>query len=127
MNHINALTQQIIGAAIEVHRELGPGLLEHSYQAALKYELISRGLKVETEVEIPLIYKGVCLDVAFRADMIVEDEIIVELKATEKDNPLFGKQLFTYLRITNKRIGLLINFNRQKIIDGLQRIINSAQ
>ena len=124
-NQINALSQEIIGAALEVHRNLGPGLLEHTYQAALICELKLRGIKAESEVEVPFVYKGIKLDTAYRADIIVEDEIILELKSTENDNPLFGKQLLTYLRIYNKRLGLLINFNRERLIDGLKRVVNN--
>ena len=123
-NQINALSQEIIGAAIEVHRNLGPGLLEQTYQAALMYELMLRGIKARSEVEIPCVYKGIKIDTAYRADIIVEDEIILELKSTENDNPLFCKQLLTYLRISGKRVGLLINFNRDRLIDGLTRLVN---
>ena len=124
-NQINALSQEIIGAAIEVHRNLGPGLLEHTYQAALMCELKMRGINAESEVEIPFVYKGVKLETAYRADIIVENEIILELKSTENDNPLHGKQLLTYLRIYDKRLGLLINFNRERLIDGLKRVVNN--
>lgn len=127
MNHkdLNELGSEIIGAAIEVHKILGPGLLEHSYQAALSRELIIRGLDAKTEVEIPFIYKGIKLDTAYRADIIVENEIIIELKATETDNPVFYKQLLTYLRIADKKLGFVINFNRQTIKEGLKRIVNN--
>lgn len=124
-SEINLLSQEIIGAAIEVHRNLGPGLLEHTYQAALMCELKLRGLNAEAEVEIPFIYKGVILNTAYRADIIVENEIILELKATENENPLFAKQLNTYLRIYNKKLGILINFNRIRLIDGIKRVVNN--
>ena len=88
-------------------------------------ELKLRGIKAESEVEVPFVYKGIKLDTAYRADIIVEDELILELKSTENDNPLFGKQLLTYLRIYNKRLGLLINFNRERLIDGLKRVVNN--
>lgn len=122
---INELTQQIIGAAIEVHKLLGPGLLEHTYQAALACELRMAGHEVATEVAIPFIYKGIRLDTAYRADLIVDNEVILELKATENDNLLFGKQPFTYLKLADKRVGLVINFNRIKLIEGVQRVVNS--
>ena len=124
-NQINALSKEIIGAAIEVHRCLGPGLLEHSYSTALMCELKLRGIKAKSEVEIPFAYKGILLNTAYRADIIVEDEIILELKSTENDSPLYGKQLFTYLRISNKRLGLLINFNRERLTDGIKRVVNN--
>lgn len=121
---INALSKIIIGAAIEVHRVLGPGLLEHTYQAAMMEELKLRGLKVRKEVEIPCMYKGIRLDTAYRADLIVEDEIILELKATDNDSNLFSKQLLTYLHFADKRLGLLINFNRERLAEGLKRVVN---
>ncbi len=122
---LNQLSREIIGAAIEVHRLLGPGLLEHTYQAALACELRLRGMHAETEVEIPVVYKGHRLDLAYRADIIVENEIILELKATENDSPLFAKQLNTYLRVCNKRLGILLNFNRVRLIDGITRVVNN--
>lgn len=122
--NINELSNRIVGAAIEVHNNLGPGLLEHTYQVALAHELASLGFRVKREVEVPFIYKGIKLDTVYRADIIVEDEIILELKATENDNPLYYKQLLTYLRIYNKRLGLLINFNRDRLTDGLRRVVN---
>ena len=124
-SQLNELSKKIIGAAIEVHRCLGPGLLEHTYQAALLCELKLIGLRAVGEVEIPFIYKGIRLETAYRADIIVEDEIILELKSTENDNPLFAKQLNTYLRLYNKRLGLLINFNRERLVDGLKRVVNN--
>lgn len=120
---INKLTEKIIGAAIEVHRNLGPGLLEHTYHSALMHELKLCGLKAESEVIIPFVYKGIKMDTAYRADIIVENEIIIELKSTEQDNPLYQKQLYTYLKICHKRLGLLINFNRARLIDGLDRVV----
>lgn len=122
---INALSKLIIGAAIEVHRILGPGLLEHTYQKAMMCELKLRGLNAESEVNIPCIYKGIELDTAYRADIIVENEIIIELKSVENENPLYAKQLYTYLRIYDKKLGLLINFNRERLIDGLKRVVNN--
>lgn len=122
---INELTHRIIGAAIEVHKTLGPGLLEKAYQKALSFELRLRGLKVDEEVNIPVKYKGIDVDDAFRADIIVEDRIIVELKATEKDNPLYSKQLLTYMRFADKELGLLINFNKARLLDGVERVINT--
>lgn len=124
-NELNELSHRVIGAAIEVHRVLGPGLLEHTYQLALLLELRLRGMSVQHEVEIPLLYKGIRIDAAYWADIIVENEIVIELKATENDNPLYPKQLLTYLRLAGKRLGLLINFNRELLSSGISRVVNS--
>lgn len=126
MNNVqlNRLSEEIIGAAIEVHNYLGPGLLEKTYQEALMAELKLRDIRCEKEVKIPIIYKGETLDSDYRADIIVDDKIILELKATEQDNPLFYKQLYTYLKLSNIRLGLLINFNRERLVKGLKRVVN---
>ena len=124
-HQINDLSKKIIGAAIEVHRNLGPGLLENTYQVALLHELKLNGINALMEVEVPFIYKGMKLPTAYRADIIAEDEIILELKATETDNPIYAKQLYTYLRLYNKRLGLIINFNRERLVDGLKRVVNN--
>lgn len=124
-HQINDLSKKIIGAAIEVHRNLGPGLLENTYQVALLHELKLNGINALMEVGVPFIYKGMKLPTAYRADIIVEDEIILELKATETDNPIYAKQLYTYLRLYNKRLGLIINFNRERLVDGLKRVVNN--
>lgn len=118
------LSHKIIGCAMEVHKTLGPGLLESAYNRALMCELSLQGLNAVSEFEIPIYYKGNKLNTTYRADIIVEDEIIVELKATEQDNPLYARQLLTYLRITNKKIGLLINFNKHRLIEGVERVAN---
>lgn len=124
IEELNQMSEKIIKAAILVHKNLGPGLLEQVYKVALIYELKEAGFNVESEVPIPCVYKGVRVDLAYRADIIVENQIILELKSTEKNNPVFYKQLNTYLRLTNKRLGLLINFNNSRLIDGLKRIVN---
>ena len=121
---LNKLSREIIGAAIEVHRHFGPGLLESTYKEALAIELKLSNKDVKKEVVIPCFYKGIKLDMGFRADLIVEDSIIVELKATENDHPVYKKQLFTYLKLTDKRLGLLINFNKDTLIEGVSRIVN---
>ena len=118
------LSKKIIGAAIEVHRHLGPGLLESVYQAALDYELRLAGIKSEREVPIPVVYKGLILEVGFRADIIVEDRIIIELKATDGISKLHKKQLLTYLKAANMRLGLLFNFNETTLMDGFERLVN---
>ncbi len=121
---LNELSRKIIGAAIEVHSYFGPGLLENTYRDALLKELRIRNIKAEKEVEIPCVYKGHKLEVAYRADIIVENAIILELKATENDHPVYYKQLYTYLKITKMQLGLLINFNKSRLIDGVDRIVN---
>ncbi len=124
VEELNALSKEIIGASIEVHRYFGPGLLENTYRDALVKELALRNINSKKEVEIPCMYKGHKLDISYRADVIVEDSIILELKATENENPIYFKQLFTYLKISHKRLGLLINFNKTRLIDGITRIVN---
>ena len=124
MQPINRLTEQIIGAAIEVHRSKGPGLLESTYEACLAYELESGGLRIARQVPVPVVYKGMSLDIAFRADLIVEDRVLVELKAIETVLPIHKAQLLSYIRETGHEIGLLINFHVPKLIDGITRVIN---
>ncbi|GAC1447311.1 MAG: GxxExxY protein [Desulfuromonadaceae bacterium] len=122
---INNLTDKIIGAAITVHKELGPGLLESVYQNCLFAELESLKVRVQKEVALPVLYRGlkVC-DEGFRLDLLVEDLVIVELKSVEKVQPVHAKQLLTYLRLANKPLGLLINFNVPMLKDGITRISN---
>lgn len=119
-----ALTGAIIGAAIEVHRLLGPGLLESAYEAALCHELALRGLPFERQVPVPLRYKDASLPVAFVADLIVSNSIIVELKAVERPNPLHGRQMRTYLRLTTCRYGLVLNFGLERMVDGIERVVD---
>lgn len=121
---INKITQEIIGAAIEVHKELGPGLLESAYQECLYFELLERGLSVQKELELPVVYKEVQLDCGYRIDLFVENEVIVELKSVKELEDIHIAQTLTYLKLSNKKIGLLINFNETKLMDGLRRLIN---
>ena len=121
------LTEQIIGACIEVHRELGPGLLESVYHAVLAYELAQRGLRTVSQQAIPVVYGTIRIDTGFRADLIVEDRVIVEIKSVEVLAPVHRKQLLTYLRLADKRLGLLINFNAALIKDGITRIVNGME
>jgi GxxExxY protein len=122
---INNLTGRIIGAAIEVHRNLGPGLLESVYQRCLEMELAANGMAVKSEVSIPVIYKGQTVsEDGFRADLVVEDQVVIELKSVEEVKPVHGKQLLTYLRLMDKQIGLLINFNVPSLKDGITRVVN---
>jgi GxxExxY protein len=121
----NHLTGQIIDAAYRVHRTLGPGLLESIYESALAHELTKREIPHHRQHPIPAIYDGIILQPAFYADLLVADEVIVELKSVESISPVHKKQLLTYLRLSGKTLGLLINFNVLLIKDGITRIINS--
>ena len=118
------LTYKIRGAIFEVYNTLGPGLLESVYEEALVFELMQRGLKVERQVEVPILYKGQELKTALRLDLLIENTIIVELKSVEEMKPVFAKQLLTYLRLLNKRVGLLVNFSSGDIREGIKRIVN---
>ena len=120
----NEIAAQIVDAAYKIHVKLGPGLLESVYLAVLAYELKKRGLTVDTERELPVLYEDVRIETGFRIDMIVEEKVIVELKSVEKLAPVHGKQLLTYLRLADKRLGLLINFGEARIKEGIQRIAN---
>ena len=120
----NRLSREIIGAAIEVHRELGPGLLESVYESCLISELKARGIDVKNQIVLPLYYKGNKLEKDFKLDLLVEDEIIVELKAVEEIKDVHEVQLVTYLRLANKKLGLLINFNVPVLNRGVRRKIN---
>jgi GxxExxY protein len=122
---MNNVTSQIIGAAIAIHKELGPGLLESVYQACLLFELQRKGLAVEAEVPIPVVYQGVEIQKdGFRIDLLVEGLVIIELKSVEKVLPVHKKQLLTYLKLAHKPLGLLINFNEVQLVDGITRIAN---
>ena len=118
------MTYKIRGAIFEVYNTLGPGLLESVYEEALIFELLQRGLKVERQIEVPILYKGQELKTALRLDLLIENTIIVELKSVEEMKPVFAKQLLTYLRLLNKRVGLLVNFSSGDIREGIKRIVN---
>lgn len=120
----NELTHAIIGAAIKVHRRLGPGLLESAYQVCLAYELRKRGFEVEEEKPIPVVYDDVKLNCGFRADLVVNCQIVVELKAKSTIHPVDKSQVLSHLRLLKLRFGLLINFHEEKLIDGVSRIVN---
>ena len=122
----NEITYQIRGAIFEVYKTLGPGLLESVYEEALVFELRQRGLKVETQKLVPILYKGTVLQTELRLDMIVEDSVIVELKSVDEMKKVFSKQLLTYLRLLNKKVGLLVNFNTDDILNSIHRIANGA-
>ena len=120
----NEITEKIIGAAIEVHKQLGPGLLESSYEACLVYELKQLGLKVQNQVELPVVYKEVKLDAGYRIDVLVENKVIVEIKSVDALADIHTAQLLTYLKLKDLKLGLLINFNSVKVKDGIKRILN---
>lgn len=118
------LSNTIIGAAIEVHKALGPGLLESAYQECLLYELTDRGLHVKKEVPMPISYKNVRLDHGYRMDLLVEEKVVLELKTVEEFTDVHVAQMLTYLRLGNYRFGLLINFHSARLKDGIKRVIN---
>ncbi len=120
----NTLSGEIIGAAIEVHRLLGPGLLESDYELALERELVLRGMSVERQKAVLLEYKGIALGDGFRLDLLVDDQLIVEIKAVERLQAIHEAQLLTYLKLADKRLGLLINFNEKTIKEGVKRVVN---
>lgn len=123
MNDVNRVTERIIGAAIEVHRHLGPGLLESTYETCLVYELQTAGLKVERQKSLPLIYKSITIDQGYRLDLLVEKQVIVELKAVEKLMPVHEAQMLSYLKLSGCKVGLLINFNVKLLKYGVKRFI----
>ena len=118
---LNKITSEIISAAMTVHSALGPGLLESAYQACLVHELRKRGMKVETEVPVPVVYDGVKLECGYRIDMIVGDSVVLELKAIEAIAPIHEAQLISYIKLSGKRIGLLVNFHVLHLRDGIMR------
>ena len=120
----NQISGIILDAAIAVHTALGSGLLESSYQACLAYELVARGLKVQSQVPLPISYRGVLIDAAYRIDLLVDDLVIIELKAVERLMPIHEAQLLSYLKLSGKRLGLLINFHVLRVKDGYKRIVN---
>lgn len=120
----NEITYEIRGAIYDVYKELGPGLLESVYEEALCYELVQRGLTVERQVQVPIRYKGNILKTEPRLDLIVEESVIVELKSVEEMKKVFAKQPLTYLRLMDKRVGILVNFNTDNILTAMTRIVN---
>ena len=122
---LNAITEQIIGAAIEVHRVLGPGLLESAYEACLYFELVKRGLLVERQKPLPLVYEGVTLDCAYRMDLVVENSVVVEVKSVVKVDRVHEAQMLSYLKIADMRVGLVLNFNVKNLSSqGIMRKVN---
>ena len=122
-----AITDVVIGAAIAVHRELGPGLLESTYEACLAYELVERKVAVERQMSLPVDYRGVRIDCGYRIDLLVGNEVIVELKAVERVLPIHEAQLLTYLRLSGHQVGLLLNFNVSLMKDAIRRMVVEAR
>ncbi len=125
--HLNQLSSKIIGAAIEVHKALGPGLLESAYEECLCHELKLRGIDFERQKPLPVTYKDVRLDCGYRLDVLVDNQIVLELKSCEKVEPIHTAQLLTYLRLSNLNLGLLLNFNVPVMKDGIVRIVNDFE
>ena len=121
---LEAIGKQIVDAAYQVHKELGPGLLESAYERCMVVELIERGLQVERQVKLPIIYKGNAIDGGYRLDLIIENEIIIELKTVDHILPVHEAQLISYLKLSGKRLGYLINFNVDLIKNGINRRVN---
>jgi GxxExxY protein len=124
MPHLDDITEAIIDAAIQIHRDLGPGLLESVYEAVLARALEKRGWHVDRQLAVRFEYDGLVFEEGFRIDLLVEHQVLVELKSVERLAPVHGKKLLTYLRLTNKRVGLLINFGEHLLKDGLRRVVN---
>ncbi len=120
----NELSNIIIGMGIEIHTQLGPGLLESAYEECLYYELKSNGFKVEKQKMLPLVYKEVNLEAGYRIDLLVEDKVIIELKAVEELNDVHLAQVLTYLKLSKCKLGLLMNFNVYRLKDGIKRVVN---
>jgi len=120
----NEIAKIIVDAAFQIHKRLGPGLLESVYEIVLAHVLKKRGLKVERQVPVAIVFDGIKFDEGFRADLIVDEKVIVELKSVENIVPVHKKQLLTYLRLSDKRLGLLINFGSELIRDGISRVVN---
>ena len=123
----NMIAKAIVDASFKVHKTLGPGLLESVYERVLAYELDGRGLRIQRQVPIPIVYESITFDEGFRADLIVEDKVIVELKSVETVAPVHKKQLLTYLRLADKQLGLLVNFGSEFIRDGITRVVNGLK
>jgi len=123
-DRLNEISSGIIGCAIEVHRELGPGLLESVYEICLAREFVAKGIYFERQVFLPVKYKSAILDLDFRIDFLIKDEVVLEIKTVDKLIPVHEAQLLTYLKLSEKRLGLLINFNESLLKDGIRRMLN---
>ena len=124
---LNEITHAVIGAAMDVHHELGPGLLESAYEACLTFELLQRGLKVERQKPVPVVYRGHQLDCGYRIDLLVQDSVVVEVKAVDRTTDVHKAQLLSYLKLTSCKVGLLINFNVMILKDGVKRMVNQLK
>ena len=125
---LNEITRLIIAGAIEVHHELGPGLLEHAYEACLAFELLTRGLRIERQKPLPIAYKGKRLDCGYRIDLLVEELVVVEVKSIERLERVHSAQVLSYLRFARCQVGLLLNFNVKWLVqDGVKRVVNGFQ
>lgn len=122
--HENEISEKVIGAAIKVHKNLGPGLLESAYEECLYYELNKTSLRVEKQKTMPLVYEDVKLDCGYRIDLMVENKLVVEIKSVEALNDVHLAQVLTYLKLSNCKLGLLINFNVSKLVSGIRRVVN---
>lgn len=120
----NEIATIILDCAVELHRKLGPGLLEHTYEVTLAHLINKRGLKVECQKPLPLVFEDVKLEAGYRIDLLIEDKVIVEVKSVEELNNVHLAQVMTYLRLSDKKLGLLINFNSAKVMDGVRRVVN---
>jgi GxxExxY protein len=123
----NQIAAAVVDAAFKIHTTLGPGLLESVYESTLEYELQKRGLSVLRQIGLPVYYEGLKLELGYRVDLIVGDKVIIEIKSIEALAPIHKRQLLTYLRLANMRLGLLINFNVERIKDGIQRVVNGLE
>ena len=123
--HENDISSKVIGAAIEVHKQLGPGLLESTYEACLSYELTEQGLDVKRQLALPIVYKNVKLNAGYRIDLLIENKVIIEIKSVEALADIHKAQLLTYLKLKNLKLGLLINFNEVLLKNGIRRLVNN--
>ena len=127
ISELNKITQAIIASAVAVHRELGAGLLESAYEACLAYELIQHGLIFERQKALPVNYRGVRVDCGYRIDLLIENKVMVELKAVERIEPIHEAQILSYLKLSGCKVGLLINFNVKTLRQGIRRLVNNLQ
>ncbi len=121
----NEIAYKVIGIAIQIHKDLGPGIFESVYEKVLQYELIQAGLETRSQVPLPLIYKGIEFEAGFRVDLLIENKVIIEIKSIENIAPIHFSQLLTYLRLSNIKLGLLINFNTKILKEGIHRVVNN--
>src|SRR5262245_39542858 len=123
-DELNRITETIIGSAIAVHRELGPGLLENTYESCLPFELVDKGVRVERQKALPVRYRGALVECGYRIDLLVNDLVVVEVKAVDRFDRIFDAQVLTYLKLSGLKLGLLMNFNTTMLVDGIKRFAN---